>query len=37
MDGSMVAKVYYEEQNLERIVAYCPERHICCRLPADEI
>ena len=23
MDGSMVAKVFYEEDNLERIVTYC--------------
>ena len=23
IDGSMVAKVYYEDQNLERIVSYC--------------
>ena len=23
MDGSMAAKVFYEEDNLERIVTYC--------------
>ena len=23
IDGSMVAEVYYEDQNLERIVSYC--------------
>jgi hypothetical protein len=23
IDGSQVARVYYEEQNLERIVTYC--------------
>ena len=26
MDGSMVAKVFYEDDNLERIVTYCERR-----------
>lgn len=48
IDGSMVAKVYYEEKNLERIVTYCQKdvitlAHIFLRfmgeapLPADAI
>jgi uncharacterized protein YprB with RNaseH-like and TPR domain len=48
IDGSMVAKVYYEEKNLERIVTYCQKdvitlAHIFLRfmgeapLPADAV